>query len=317
KMTPEDDVEAYLLAFERCAELEAWPRAQWDGIVALFLVGDAQKAYFDLKPEATLDYTQLKAEILARSGVTVTVQAQRFHSWRFQAERALRSQMLDLIHLARRWLQPEINYPARIVEVLVMNHFLRGLLPTIRKWVRHGNLSNVQGLLILVERQLTVEDLIKTPSSATLRGPKNGTGSSTDKTVMGTEATEERLQTAKRLSARIKGYWCYQCNELGHTAIQYPNEVEPMQCAWRGLINLRPIKINRREMALMDTGSTVTLVSGSLVKSSKLEHTQKMSITCLHRDVNYYPTAKVQNQSFNTLVGVVPKLPYPAILGRD
>uniref|UniRef100_H3A6K6 CCHC-type domain-containing protein n=1 Tax=Latimeria chalumnae TaxID=7897 RepID=H3A6K6_LATCH len=326
KMTPEDDVEAYLLAFERCAEREAWPRAQWAGIMAPFLVEDAQRAYFDLEPEAALDYTQLKTEILARARVTLTVWAQQFYSWRFQEDRAPRLQMFNLIHLAGRWPQLETNSPAQIVKMLVIDHFL----PTIRKWVGQGNPSNAQKLIALVERQLTVKDLVKTPSSATSRG-----------------GTEEQLQTAKGLSGAgegwskgsrgngdlkkpEKGYWCYRCNELGHSAIQCPNEVEPMQCGMgeqyqRGgdssIYETHKGDDGKEIMALTDMGSTVTLVSGSLVKPSKLEHTWKTGITCVHGDVNYYPTARlqveIQNRSFNILVGVVPKLPHPVILGRD
>uniref|UniRef100_A0A8C5WKP4 SCAN box domain-containing protein n=1 Tax=Leptobrachium leishanense TaxID=445787 RepID=A0A8C5WKP4_9ANUR len=133
-----NDVESYLLAFERTATREAWPPEQWAGIIAPFLLGEAQKAYFDLEEEAAADYPQLKAEIMARMGVTTTVRAQRFYKWRFNERQAPRSQMIDLIHLARKWLRPESQSPAQMVESLVLDRYLRELPSGLREQCRES-----------------------------------------------------------------------------------------------------------------------------------------------------------------------------------
>ncbi|KAM4652161.1 uncharacterized protein O3C94_014515 [Discoglossus pictus] len=111
KMDPDEDVEAFLLTFERIAIREEWPQSHWASIVAPYLCGEAHKAYFDLNTEQVMDYSSLKAEILARVGVTRSVRAQRFHSWWFVENKNRFTQMFELLHLAQRWLHPETNDP--------------------------------------------------------------------------------------------------------------------------------------------------------------------------------------------------------------
>lgn len=55
KLTPEDDVEAYLYSFEATATAVRWPHSQWVTILGLYLTGPAQEA---------TDYQKVKAAIL-------------------------------------------------------------------------------------------------------------------------------------------------------------------------------------------------------------------------------------------------------------
>ncbi|KAM5158217.1 uncharacterized protein ACMZJ9_009478 [Mantella aurantiaca] len=163
KLTPHDDVEAYLTTFERTAERETWPQDQWAGILAPFLTGEPQRAYCNLPVAVAEDYTMLKGEILARLGVTTTVRAHRVHDWPFHPDRSPQSQMHDLLQLATKWLQPEQLTGTQIVERVAMDRYLRALPEALQRWVSLEDPNTLTQLVELVERYQVTEELQRPP----------------------------------------------------------------------------------------------------------------------------------------------------------
>ncbi|KAG2463035.1 NFKB2 factor, partial [Polypterus senegalus] len=70
-----DDIESYLGIFERTATRNQWQRSEWPSILAPYLKGTAQRAYYDLPEEEAVNYDLLKPEILARYSITPGQQA--------------------------------------------------------------------------------------------------------------------------------------------------------------------------------------------------------------------------------------------------
>ncbi|KAM9294036.1 uncharacterized protein PAF06_018184 [Gastrophryne carolinensis] len=230
KMTPADDVEAFLATFERIATREAWPKESWAGLVAPFLIGEAQKAYYDLEQDAAQDFNQLKAEILARLGVTIAVRAQRVHQWTYNVGKPPRSQMFDLIHLTRKWLQPEVLSAPEVVQRVVMDRYLRALPPALRKWVSHGDPKTADQLVDLVERYSTAEELL---SNTQPQASTNRTAKVPGKTVLGFVRVGKNANALQRRDGTVgsrkpemqdfglgrENIQCFRCHELGHIAM--------------------------------------------------------------------------------------------------
>ncbi len=113
KMTPHDDVEAFLQVFESTATTEGWPPDDWARALAPCWTGEAQQAYFAL-PAATAGwYAEVKREILARLGLSSICAAQKFHEWEYKPRQPARAQAAELTWLAHHWLLAESPRPPR------------------------------------------------------------------------------------------------------------------------------------------------------------------------------------------------------------
>uniref|UniRef100_A0A8C5LSP2 CCHC-type domain-containing protein n=1 Tax=Leptobrachium leishanense TaxID=445787 RepID=A0A8C5LSP2_9ANUR len=332
KMTAEDDPEAFLLTFERTAEREAWPKTRWAGLLAPLLTGESQKAYYDLESVDAMDYDKVKLEILARRGVTLAVRAQHVKNWSYQAGKSPRSQMFDLIHLVRKWLQPESLSGPQIIERVVMDRFLRSLPIVLKKWVTQGDPKSVDQLVEIVERYFAAEDLNASPVSPWTFRPKPRPPSAIGKTVPGNVGGERGKEAEGKTADLNRGGWhskagtpvpvsrpnlrnvrCFRCQELGHLAANCPLTDEPMQCdlsfkerrqSLFSTVSCTAVPVKGKHMcaitvndkhvtALLDTGSLVTLIKAELIGSVNFR-AKKVAVVCVHGDTREYPIVAVK-----------------------
>ena len=118
KMTKDDDVTAYLELFERVAQREGWPPAEWANILAPYLTGEAQRVYQDMPPGEASSYGHLRTAILAQYGYSLPARAQHFHAWQYDPTQPARPQVAELSRRARRWLE-EGEGPSATERVVV------------------------------------------------------------------------------------------------------------------------------------------------------------------------------------------------------
>ncbi|XP_069045871.1 uncharacterized protein [Lepisosteus oculatus] len=348
-MTELDDVEAYLTTFERTATRNAWPKEQWAGRVAPYLIGEAQKAYYDLKEEDAENYETLKNKILARLGVTMAIRAVRFHNWSYQINKPTRSQMFDLVHLAKKWLQPEEFNPGQVVERVVLDHFVRSLPVHLKRKVSEGDPQTLDQAVDWVDRHHATVALIRERKGdfrrEERRSPKSLETEIKYRPIKYSDYREP-IQLKKTLRGKSDSRprpWeetrrCFNCQEEGHLASYCHGLPEPMQVDPRdeALCNYLTAGVPTREdphltkieiegepiEALLDSGSAVILVTPTILPGGlEIPRTKGIPITCIHGDTKDYPTVELsistEQGTYRSTVGVVEQLPYPVILGRD
>ena len=67
---PQDDLDAYLLRFQRFAKAQAWPLDDYAANLSLCLTGEALEVYSRMSPEDSVDYEKLKEELMQRFQLT-------------------------------------------------------------------------------------------------------------------------------------------------------------------------------------------------------------------------------------------------------
>ncbi|KAL0192715.1 hypothetical protein M9458_011011, partial [Cirrhinus mrigala] len=144
KLTPNDDIEAFLQIFENIATAEA--RA-----LAPRLTGEAQRAYFSLPAVTAERYTDVKREILGRLGLSPVCAAQYFFEWEYKPRLPARAQVAELSGLAHHWLLEGGPTAEQVEERVVINRLLRALPRSHRQAVGMRNPSTTLELVEAIE----------------------------------------------------------------------------------------------------------------------------------------------------------------------
>jgi len=76
----EQNVEEYLIGFEKVAEINNWPQNSCASVLHTMLVGKGLKAFAELSSEDCKDYSKLKAALLNAYSVVSEVHRSRFQN---------------------------------------------------------------------------------------------------------------------------------------------------------------------------------------------------------------------------------------------
>ncbi|KAL2102386.1 hypothetical protein ACEWY4_001554 [Coilia grayii] len=360
KLEEGDDIEQYLTTFERLAMAYRWPRADWAIYLVPYLTGRARAAYVAMDMQEAMEYDRVKAAILAKYEISEETYRQRFRKPEVRAGETPRELYNRLMDLYRKWVRPAGKTVEEIGEIIVLEQYLRTLAPDIRVWVKEHNPATGQQAADLVEAFLAARPGPKMfrsqhYSRPAVGGKSGGTGGGVGPrgwgqvraphhTYTGPYTSPPRPPTrpytppprhsAPTATAQRQPIICHHCGKPGHMIRDCPvrkaqgssfcNVPRPEVAADEALARVQtiPVVVNdQATVALLDTGSTHTLVQPHLIDPSEELGKGQLRVCCVNGDEHVYPVADicliVNEQAFLLRAGIVKGLRYPVVLGQD
>ena len=354
RMTPDDDPQSYLDAFEATAAACEWPRAEWAIRLLPLLSGEAQTAALALPAGSRAQYRDVRRAVLDRTGHSREDHRRRFRSARLGPEDRPFSFSLQLRDAAARWLQPgETAGETRMLDQVVLEQFVEALPPRTNHWVRYHRPADLAAAVALAEDHLAVHPRTRSPEESPrvadrpTPAPRRRLGAPS---VTGPAPVPPPRPTIERSSPRslqgpaptiaapepqgasqMPGQVCWKCGRPGHTRRDCPlmeiGQVvrvagAPISSHDPGETYHVPVRIKGGvHQALVDSGCTQSIIHQDLVRPGALVEASWVDVRCIHGDIHRYPVVPVEiryrGKNHRIQAAVSSRLAHPLILGTD
>ncbi|XP_043996041.1 uncharacterized protein LOC122844529 [Gambusia affinis] len=312
KLSEEDDIEHFLITFERIACVCRWPKKDWAFQLIPLLTGKARSAYVHMDMDESMDYNNVKAAILQKYEINSETYRQRFRSLYVEPNESPKELYVRLKELYGKWVQPR----------------------ELQVWIKERNPKDAAEAVSLADAFVAARR--KTQSWA-FRAEKRefipGLGHTNQTGNVSKQSGKEKCFFPNQTKS-LKKPICYLCGQEGHTKPMCPQN--PAKLSQMCFVPRENHVLNRQNQplmqtiveidgqkvkALIDTGSTQSLVHRRYVPPHSICTSETIPICCVHGDEKQYPTAdiymRVQGHVYLLNVGVMDKLSFPVVLGND
>ncbi|XP_047249232.1 uncharacterized protein LOC124885079 isoform X2 [Girardinichthys multiradiatus] len=268
KRSEEDDIEHFLITFERMASACRWPRTDWAFHLIPLLTGKARSAFVHMDVDLSMIYDQVKLAILQKYEINSETYRQRFRSLQVEPEETPKELYIRLKELYSKWVQPNGKTLEQINEIIILEQYLRMLSSELQVWIKEHNPKTAKKAAELAD--VFVAARRRNLSWAFQSWKKDGCKQSSAQQV-----SAVGKPPVKRFDTKFQGKKpvCYLCGQEGHTKPMCPqNAVKLSQMCFvsreetQNAGSTQPlmetyVKLNGQTLkALIDTGSTQTLV---------------------------------------------------------
>lgn len=151
KLEDSDNIEHYLTTFERLATVFNWPEEDWAIHLIPLLTGKARSAFVAMDSEGTLDYDLLKEAVVKKYEINAETYRLQFRALETRPEETPQELYVRLKDLFCNWVKYDRSSKEDLMELIVLEQYLRVLYPEVKTWVKEHNPATAAEAAKLVE----------------------------------------------------------------------------------------------------------------------------------------------------------------------
>jgi hypothetical protein len=321
-LTEKDDIEAYLVTFERIMAAHKVKKDNWSQYLAPQLTGKAQLVFAALQTEDSGKYAAIKTAILARYDITEEAYRRRFGTATRKDGETNREVAVRLMDVQTKWLK-KCTTVAEMQEMIGVEQFLNTLPMEKKLWVMEKKPGTCVKAGELADEYEQARRQVQPGVAAEKPTRPNSAQRKEQKKCGRTGHLEHECRTKKTAASGQNSIKCYNLKKNGHIAANCPNK-QVYFCSEKedtGVYRSGLVEGQEVGKILLDTGCSRTMVQRALVPGHKYLEGDAVTIRCAHGDTVLYPLAKidmvVDGMPIKVEAAVSEILPVPVLLGTD
>ena len=290
-----DELDSYLLRFERYAENASWEKDTWAIKLSALLTGRAMDVYTRMSDADASDYDKLKKALLTRYNYTEDGYRKRFREATPETEETPDQFVIRLKNYLAKWLELSGSSPDNfdaLVDLIVKEQFINACSEDLAMYLLERGPKDLVELTTWAQKYLIAHKEQLGKSKATVQPRRADQKKTTQSKPDSSQGRQRSLQ-------------CYRCRGFGHRQSECGTKISPGkdQKGSSTPVSQSSQKKTRAMLAQLDEDGEKAFTCVEVEGTRSRSNSKKSGSTNSDRAV-YSPVCHAQSNDGQTYVGV-------------